>query len=993
MRTSTSLYLLAYLCRRRGEVRARDSVAGTLWPESGESRARGNLRQALHHLRQVLEPRADGEVAYLDVRRQAIGLRADAPLWVDVEAFERHLRAAEDGDDATAGHQLESAIALYRGPFLETCDVDWCIEEREFLKARYVEALDRVLRLAVRRTAYPDAIEHARRILELNPLREDVHRHLMELYYRTGDRAAALRQFGRCRRRLEDDLGATPEPATERLLQIIEANSPLDNAEWGRTETSPTNVPHPLTRFVGRHQETEALVEELEGARLVTLTGVGGSGKTRLAIEVGHRLGERYPGGVWFVDLAPLTDPHWVPQAIASTLKIPQTKIQAVTEELIEHFQTGRAALVLDNCEHLVDACARLARRLLEGCPELTILTTSREPLRLAGERIWPVDPLPVPDAPSALDDLKDFAIVQMFLDRARSYRPDFRLTEADIDDVAAICQASEGIPLAIELTASWLRLLTPSEIADRLASGVEFLSARTRDVSARHRSMRAVFEHSWTLLSDRNREVFQRLSVFRGGFTRRAAEEVAGASSMRLSALLDKSLLFRADDGRYAIHEVLRQFGEAELHASAEAEAILQRHLAFFLDLAETAESHWSSEAQSRWLRRLTAEQDNLWVAMSWALESNRVEEALRMAGALGRFWSLRGHLTEGRQWLDLALERRDEAPLDVQAKAFHQAGELAWRQGDYASTEAFQTESLARYRQLGDQGGISQALVGLGRVAHEQGRLREATELFSESLAIARELDDRRGTAVALANLGEVRLEQDDPQGAREDLQRGLDILRALGDRVSACTVLNNLGYVASVQGDVDSARDYLNESLSIGRELDDKRGMAMALGNLGNLALEEGDWDRADAALSEVAGIFAEMRDRRNRSVALNKLGQVALERQEIDCARDRLVESLEICREMDDPLATAEVLCGLAEVLRRNDHPAEAARLQGAVDAALASIGASLQGYDRRLFERTAATLQTTMGEADYQDAFERGREDALEAAIERVQATL
>ena len=996
MRTSTSLYLLAYLCRHRETSLARDQVAGALWPESPESRARQNLRQALHHLRQALEPRTgDGDRgACLDVGRTVIRLRSEAPLWVDVDAFERHLqRADEEEDDADRAHHLESAIALHRGPFLAAYDAEWCLEKREFLKARYAEALDRMIDLSARWGRREDAVAYAEEVLRSNPLREDVHRRLMTLHYQMGDRAAALRQYRRCRRRLGDDLGVDPEPTTERLCRAIEANAPLDDLDDDRRSRTPTNLPHLLTRFVGRDEDIDALAPLLERERLVTLTGVGGCGKTRLAIELGHRQSERFSCGVWFVDLTPLTDPHWVPQAIASTLKRPQAKIQAVVDELIDHFQAGPTLLILDNCEHVVETCARLARRLLEACPELTVLATSREPLRLSGERVWALQPLTVPAPGASPKELKTYAIVRMFLDQARGFRPDFRLTERNAEALVAICQAADGIPLAIELAVTWLRVLSLPEIAERLATGPDLLTAQTRDMPPRHRSMQAVFEHSWALLSERSRALFRRLSVFRGGFTRRAAEVVAEASLMGLSELVDKSLLDRDAGGRYACHQLVRQFSEAKLQNAGEADRMRDRHLRFVLELVESAEAELAGEAQAEGLQRLIVESDNIRAALEWALEADRADEALRLVGALGRFWSLRGALTEGRQWLNRALGRLEQAEPPVRAKALHQAGELAWRQGDYAAAARHQQRGLEIYRRLGDQAGVSKTLVGLGRVAHEQGRLQEATELFHESLEIERALNDPRGMAVALGNLGEIKLERGDPAGADADLEQSLTILRELGDQAAVCNVLNNLGYVASVAGDVERARACLDESLAIARELDDKRGIAMALGNLGNLALEEKDWQRADASLTEIAEIFREMNDRRNLSVALNKLGQVALEQDDADRARRCLRESLMICLEMGDQLAMAEVLCGIADVLRLDGRATQAARLHGVLAALMDQIQAALQAHERRLYDRTRTSLEATLGPEAYRVHVEQGRADSVDDVVELVQMAL
>ena len=613
-------------------------------------------------------------------------------------------------------------------------------------------------------------------------------------------------------------------------------------------EETPNNLPQQATSFVGRSRELAELAGLLGKTRLLTLTGSGGCGKTRLGLQVAADALEQFPDGVWLVELAPLTDAGLVAPTVATVLGLKEEVGKAVTQTLGDYLRDKKLLVLLDNCEHLLDGCAGLADAILRHCPGVRILASSREALAIAGEQAYRVPSLSVPDPSQARtpESIAPFEAVQLFTDRAVLARSDFRVTAGNAATIASICYRLDGIPLALELAAARVRSLSVKEIDEKLYERFRLLTGGSRTALPRQQTLRSMIDWSYNLLNDPAKRLLQRLSVFSGGWSLVAAERVCAGDGMEedevldlLTSLADKNLV-AADpidgDSRFRLVETVRQYAREKLLEDAGGEAVRERHLGHFVSLAEEAEPRLQEADQATWLSRLEQEHDNLRAALEWSLVSTATDPGLRLCGALQRFWITRGHYTEGREWCARVLEAaRAEAPALARAKALNCAGLLAYHQVDYAAARAQHEASLAIRRQLGDRRSVAVSLNNLGLVALDQGDLDSARSLHEESLAIARELGNRNGVARSLGNLGMVASEQHDFAAARALFEECRALMRELGDREGTAISLHSLGGVAYQQGDYDAACAHYRESLAILRELGHRGRIAYSLEEL--------------------------------------------------------------------------------------------------------------------------------------------------------------
>jgi len=705
----------------------------------------------------------------------------------------------------------------------------------------------------------------------------------------------------------------------------------------------------------------EEVKRELAMTRLLTLSGVGGSGKTRLALEVARDLLEAYPDGVWLVELAPLSEEVLVPKAVAETLKVPERPAEPLADTLAEVLRDRELLLILDNCEHLLEAVARLVDKLLDSCSHLRIMATSREAIGVEGEMRWVVPPLSVPEpqgTPSS-EELDAYESVRLFLERARGRNPSFSLSSQNAPAVAEICLTLEGIPLAIELAAARVGTLSIEQISQRLEDSLKLLTGGSKTQMAKQRTLRRALDWSFELLSEEEMELFGRLSVFAGGWTLEASEAVGAGGDVEegevldlLSELVDKSLVVareRQESGvRYRMLEPIRQYAREKLEEGGEGEEARRRHATFFLALAEEAEPRLRGPEDVEWLERLETEHDNLRAALSWTLERGDAELALCLGGALGIFWHTHGHQGEGRKWLEAALAKDDRASEAARLKALEALFWLTYDQSDLDRAEAVAQEGLKLSNEAEVEGSLAASFrTMLAGPTWVRGDYEGAKELLEESLALSREADDK----------------------------------------VKIVDALLQLGGVTDAQGDRAQAKEIYEEGIALCREVDYTYRLPDFLYSLGYMLLLEGDYERAAALNEEAATLFRERGYKGNLQYALDNLGWVALLQGDHERARGYYEKSLVLRKELGDKMIASESLEGLTCISAAEGEAERAARLFGAGEALREAVGYPHTPEEDAWREPYLDTTRSRLGEAAWEGALAQGQAMEVEAAIE------
>ena len=697
-----------------------------------------------------------------------------------------------------------------------------------------------------------------------------------------------------------------------RLFQIISPGLREDFPPLKTLDARSNNLPVQLTSFIGREEEMKQVKSLLRQTHLLTLTGSGGAGKTRLSLQIAADVIDDFANGVWLVELAPLLEPAFLPRAISEALGVQEEPERALEDTLCDYLREKEILIILDNCEHLIEACSSLAEKLLSNSAKLKLIATSREALRCSGEQTHSVLSLEVPDPKDEIspEKLTQYEAARLFIERALSVNPNFRVNSENAHALAEICYQLDGIPLAIELAAARIKILSLEKIYERLNDRFNLLTGGKRTALPRQQTLRALIDWSYSLLSEKEKLLWDRLSVFAGGWTLEAAEKIFSDGKIRkeevfelLNYLTEKSIIvFDEVKERYRMLETVRQYGEKKLNESEEQEDIPMNHLKFFMELAEEAEPKLYGTEMQSWLLKLESENGNLEKALHWSLEMKESEKGIRLAGGLGYFWQVRGHFSAGIRWLGNILDNTSSVTNYARGKALNFAGALISSQGEYKRARKLIEESLSIYRQIEDKYGMAMSLNNFGHVTFMQGKDKWALELYKECLDISIEIKDKRSIANSLRGIGNVAFNQGEHDQSNEFYEKSLTVYREIGDKRAIASVLNSLGNMPFERGKYDLACRLYEESLALNREIGDKRGTAVSLNNLGNVAFEQGDCKRSKELNEESLLIYRSIGDKRGIAVSLNNLGNVAFEQREFEQARKLYDESLSLSREI-------------------------------------------------------------------------------------------
>ncbi|HEX3723615.1 MAG TPA: BTAD domain-containing putative transcriptional regulator, partial [Nitrolancea sp.] len=941
--------LLFYLAVEGDRPHRRDSLAGLLWPEQGEPAARHSLSQALWNLRAAIDERQAEPPAIL-VGRDMIQFNRAADQALDVADFIELVDASDAHlhDDPRmcwpCARRREQAIDLYRGDFLADFSVtdssafeEWRLVKREFLLRRVTQALEHVIVFHRQRGDLQRATEFARRWTSIDPLDETAQRALIAALSDCGDRAGALRQFERCREILAAELGVEPDAETEALYQsILHGDQMTDAAPSDRPRSGHTRhrIVAPPTKLIGRENELAQLARLLGDPthRLITLAGPGGIGKSRLALALAEQEGKRYADGACFIPLAGLTSAALLAPTMADSLSLSFFGRDDPKSQLIAYLRSRELLLILDNFEHLLEG-TDLIPEILAEAPALQIIATSRERLNLYGEQVFHLSGLRVPPM-YVSQELEQYSAVQLFLYRARRADPNMAFSADDHDQMARICTLVGGLPLAIELAAAWAPVLSCAEIAREIESNLDFLRTELRDIPERHRSVRAAFDHSWQLIDDREREVFARLSLFRGGFTRAAAVTVAGADLPTLASLVAKSFITRDASGRYGIHELLRQYGEDALRDAGEQYACTrQAHCHYFVDFLDRCETQLKGSGQEAALREIVPEIENLRLAWDWAVEHRASHELGICCRAVWLFFEITGRFEEWNTLFEDAIKALE------------------------SETGAEPEIALARL------------LIRHGACNVRLGVFEGARHALDRSISILRQYDVPNELAFAL-NLAAVVAHMNDAFDQEQNLLReSLTLFQQAGDRWGTAYSLNDLGLVTHLLGNAEEAGRLLVESLEIASTNGDKRGMAFALNNLGTIAYQSGEYDASQRWHQQSLLTRQAIGNPWGIATSLTQLGMVARAQGLHAQAWRWFVEALRIASELHTIPIAIDVLVEIAQLYALEERNAEAIAIAELI-LTHRSSGSSALGLATKLQSELAGREPTVSSDVRY-----------------------
>jgi predicted ATPase/DNA-binding SARP family transcriptional activator len=969
----------------------RDQLIDILWPELDLNAAANNLYQVLYTTRRILEP--DGTHCYLQFQSEELHLCPEGAVWIDVEAFRAAVSRAQGSRNPA---DYRAALKLYSGNLLpEDQYSDWAELPRQALCQEYQSLKLALAHLLERLGDYATAIETLREVHANDPACEEAYVGLMRCFALVGQRQQALRLYQLLKEILRRELEVEPSHESTHLYQEILTGRFPPNKVSEKVRPL-NNLPRQLTSFIGREAEITQIKKLLGSSRLVTLTGAGGVGKTRLALEAVEGLLEEYYQGVWLVDLSPLVDAQLVLQAVTTIFGVQESRDRNLTMTLLDYLHEKQILLLLDNCEHLIESCAYLAKQILHTCPKIHILATSREALGITGEVIYVVQPLALPDTHRLppLERILEYDAVRLFIERAASALPDFKLTETNSAPIIQICQQLDGLPLALELAAAQVRTLGVNQIAARLKNVFRFLVGGNRTALPRHQTLHTLIDWSYNLLSETERRLFQRLAVFEGGWTLEAAEALWGKGDENiynlLTQLITKSLvvakLQQGDVDRYLMLETIRQYARGKLEESGEAERVRDAHKGYFLRLAGDIAPKLRAEDSSILLDRLDEEIGNLRAALCWTLEEApglRIGEGLEIASVLLLYWYLRGSVREGLEWLKKGLSLRESYEIEQRkhrADACLAVGVLLEHTNPEEACQ-FLDESIRLYQAVSDSKQASHAQCQLGHAlvcidSREvtNTELAKARAIAEEGLATCRQSGDKWSLAFALC-MNAIIVSKTDVPASLGLMKESHKLFHELGDKLFLEITTAFFSAMNLHQGDYATGMRYGQQSLELARALKSKRVIMLHLSNIGIAAWFLKDYSQMAACFQEKLTLSSELGEKAEIALSLRFLGMANLRLGHIQEASACFLEGLQKAQEVGNEHVWLFILW-LAGVALAMGQPARTVRLMATIRSKIEAGTNGMDSWDQQEFEQIMATVKAPGGDEAVQAALEK-----------------
>ncbi len=999
-----AIALLAYLANERGQ-HSRESLSALLWPDYEQSKAFTNLRHTLWEIQQAI-----GE-GWLNADRDKIGLNEQADIWLDVTHFKSLFEQSRtQKDDLLRISLLVDSAKLYRNQFLTGFTLkdaysfnEWIFAKSEELRRDLADILNSLSELYCVLNQPDKAIPYTRRLITLDPLNESSHRCLMNIYNLAGQHSAALMQYKTCEKVLRKELELDPQPETLALYKKIRKGElkPAQVARQKETTLPKHNMPSQLSSFIGREKEQAEIMDLISKNRLVTLVGTGGIGKTRLSLQIAEKVVAAFKDGVWLIELAPLFDPALIMITIASVLGVREEQGRPLMATLLDWLRNKDLLLVLDNCEHLVKACAEFAAAGLQATYGIRILASSREALGTAGERVYRVPSLEIPNPKEtiSIDTVTQFAAVRLFIDRATQALKSFSVTNANAPEVALICYRLDGIPLAIELAAARVKVLRVDQIAERLDNRFRLLTSGSQAALPRHQTLRAMIDWSYDLLSEAEQVLFRRLSAFVGGWTLEAAESVCAGESIEswevldlLDHLIDKSLIGmdeQAVEPRYHMLETIHQYALEKLVDSNEDEKMHDQHLFYFIQFAEYTEPMFYTPHLTEWLPRLESEHRNFRAALEWACERN-LEASRWLAGLLERFWFFGDHVSEAYTWYSRVLNESARTPITKGlALALYSSGCVSLNLEHLDEAQVSLELSINFWQQLGEQQRLASSLAWLAYLFLQRGESEYACAIYSEHESLFR---TSSGTGPALAwilscwGAASAAVCQNDP-AAKAHLDEALSLAHTLQDPLLILLAYSSLGDWAVLQGDYENALRYFQEALVWRRQLGTQWIIAAGLRQVANVMSLRGDYPQAEPLYTEALSMARTSGDQHSEAFIAQALGEVASHRGDFKQATLLLTESLSSFRKWADALGIARCLIRFADLWQMQGQIEQAAHILGFIEPWLESNQLQLVIFDETHYKHSLAATRAQLDETTFNAVWETGNKMTVEEAMQ------